>query len=119
MTTTNLVGRIRTSDGNLYVTQGEPTDAAAESEHKILDIAGSQKSLKDVILGKVITDLDIQASDGSIFTSTNIYGPGGVRLHSLLGGERIASSPEIWNISLHGVQIPVTESTIIKVVVNE
>jgi len=118
MTTTNIVGRIRTNAG-LFTLQAEPTDAAGESELKILDLTNSLKSLKDVIYGQVITDIDIQASDGSILTSANIYGPGGVKLHSLIGGERLASSPEVWNISLHGVQIPVTESTMIKIVVND
>ncbi len=118
MTTTNLQGRLITHDGVLHHLQGEPTDAAGASELKILDLAGNLKSFKDVILGRAITDIDIQASDGSILTSGQINGPQGVKLHSLLGGERLANGPGYWNMSLHGVKVPVTESTILKVVVN-
>ena len=117
MTTTNLNGVLETNKG-LFHLEGEPTDAASASELKVRDISGTSQSLKDIIRGATITRIAIQASDGSVLTSVAVYQNGAV-VNSYYAGERIANSPERYNIDIRGIAVVVGETTQIKVVVNE
>lgn len=119
MTTTDIQGVVQTSDGLIWHMVGEPTDAAAESVLNMRDIAGNADTVGNVLQGRTIVRIALQASDGSILTSLNIYGPGGERTHSYYGGERLASSNAIWNFDIRGIAIPVTKATTFKVVSND
>ena len=118
MTTTNVSSIIHTSDGMLYHGEGEPTDAAAASEHNIRDIAGTSQSVKDALRGKTITRIEIQASDGSILTSFGIM-KNSQYIYFTYGGERVASSPSTTNLDIWDLNILVDETTKLMIVTDE
>ncbi len=116
MTTTNVQGVIETSDGGLYDIQQEPTDGSGEAL-TIYNLAGAAKTLGDVLYGKIITRIALQLSDGSILTSL-VVTQNGRTTHAWYGGERIANSPDVYNLD-QNVVIPVDKRTIITITTAE
>jgi hypothetical protein len=108
MSTTNLVGVIETTDGNVHAIQQEPTDGTPEAV-TIYDISGTARNIYDQLFGKVIRRICIQASDGSIL-STLYVTQNGARTHDFVAGERIANGPDRSNIDVL-VNIPVNKQT--------
>ncbi|MEA3560056.1 MAG: hypothetical protein U9R75_12455, partial [Candidatus Thermoplasmatota archaeon] len=100
------------NDGQDHMIQQEPTDTTAENL-KIYDIAGASKEIYDVLKGKIIKQLQIQCSDGSILTNIEVKQDGRLT-HLFLGGERIANGPEIYNLDID-VNIPVDDNTVIQI----
>jgi hypothetical protein len=112
MTTTNVLGVIETTDGELHMIQQEPTDGSGEAL-TIYDMAGSAKTLGDHLFGKVISRIALQLSDGSILTSL-VHTQEGRTVHAIYGGERLAGSEDVYNIDMP-VSIPVDKKTILTI----
>jgi len=118
MTTTDVQGVVE-ADGYQYHLVGEPTDAAAESVLNIRDLTGGTGTIGSKLVGKTMTRLALQASDGSILTSANLYNGKGGRVLSVYGGERLASSEADWNIDVRGLNIFIDEGMTLKIVTND
>ena len=118
MATTNIQGVIETSNGGLHHVEVEPTDAAAASALTIRDLGGVKRTLGEHLNGQTITRIAIQASDGSILTQLYVT-QDGRRTRDYYAGERIANSPDVYNIDLTGIGIPVDQKTAIMIVVDE
>lgn len=112
MTSTNLLGVITDDRGQIHMIQQEPSDGSAENLTKY-DLAGDNKELYDVLKGRVIKRIQIQASDGSVLTYIECKQDGRLT-HLFHGGERIANSEEVYNLDIE-VAIPVDDNTVIQV----
>jgi hypothetical protein len=118
MTTTDILGKIVCSDGSEHMICCEPTDAAAESAVTLKDLTATSQNF-DTLQGRTIIRIAIQASDGSILTSLNLYDAGGGKTHSFYGGERVAGTGETWNLDLRGLSIPIAKGCAMKIVTND
>jgi len=117
MTDTNAQGYITLDNGEkLHLfgisTGGVFTDGS-EAEVYVKDIAGNQSQLWKVAEGRVITEIAIQAADGSILTTCKIYSPKGGVIASWRGNERTASDT-VYNLRVKGLAIPIFKGTIMK-----
>jgi len=113
MTTTNVIGILDLHDGSQLLLQGEPTDGVA-TELQVLDQSNALSNIAVAALKKAITRIRIQASDGSIVTTLIAY-KNGAATHTFYGGERIAASPEKWNLDIRGIAIPVDDTFSLKI----
>jgi hypothetical protein len=112
MSTTNLLGKITLNDGEELLINQEPTDGSAENlTYQSVD--GSDNEIYDNLVGKIIKRIQIQASDGSVLTYVEVKQDGKLT-HLVYAGERIANSPELYNLDVM-VAIPVTKRTRIQV----
>lgn len=116
MTTTDVQGVVEIDNSEYFHLVGEPTDGAAESALNIRDISGAADAIGKKLAGHVLTRLALQASDGSILTSANLYDGKGARILALYGGERLASSNMDWALELEDLSIPIDEGMTLKIV---
>lgn len=112
MTTTDIVGKVVTSDGREHLVNQVVTDGTPEAL-TIQDLSGTDRNLYDHLFGKVITRIKLQASDGSILDYVQVT-QDGQETHYWECGERIANSPEVYNLD-EIVNIPVLKTTRINI----
>lgn len=113
MTTTDVLGRIKTSGGNLYQLFGNGFTDGNETELKIREIGGALQSLGDAIPGQTITELALQCSDGSILTTCKLYDIDAGVIASWRGNERTTWA--FTNLDVKGLAIPVRKGMVLKV----
>lgn len=112
MTTTQIVGIIETSDGEQHMVDQTVTDGTPEAL-TILDLGGSLRNVYDHLFMKTITRIALQASDGSILDYVEVT-QNGETTHYWEAGERIANSPEVYNLDVR-TNIPVLKTTRINI----
>jgi len=112
MTVNNVTGFVRTSDGRFHQIFQGVTDGTPEAL-TIYDLAGSDRNIYDHLYGKIITKIALQVDDGGILDYVQVT-QNGEETHYWEAGERIANSPEVYNLEVN-VTIPVLKTTRINI----
>ena len=118
MTTTDVQLKIETSDGALYHGWGDGFTDTSETEIKVRDLAGTLKSLGDVMPGKTIVEIGVVCTEGSICTTFKIQDDKGSNVAFWRGNERTASDT-FYNLHAEGIKIPVKKGYVMKINTNE
>lgn len=119
MTTTDVYGLIRYSDGTYDFMLTNLTDAAALGEVKVVDLAGANPvSLKDKAKGKTISRIMAAVCDGSILTQFGVK-KNSVFVFHAYGGERLANGPASTNLDAWDLNIEVDDTTTLHAVTDD
>ena len=113
MSTTDIFGRIKGSDGKLYFLYGNGFTDGSGTELKIQDIGGVLTSAGEFLASRAIQDLAIMCSDGSILTTLVITDKGGGILASWRGCER--GHDDFYNLDVKNLAIPMQKGAVITV----
>jgi hypothetical protein len=115
MTTTDVLGRLKTSDGGLHFLFGNGFTDGTETELKVYDLAGNSVSVGDHLHGKTLQELGLQLTDGSILTTAILYGADGGIVASWRGCERITGNSFFYNMEAKKLAIPLVKGMVLKV----
>lgn len=113
MTTTDVQGRIVAGGGLHHLWLNGATDGT-ETEIKVRGLGGELSSIGEALLGQVLQNIAIQASDGSILTTLKLYDNAGGVLLSIRGNERTVRNL-LTNASVGNLNIKITSGMLLKV----
>jgi len=114
VTTTDILGRIKTSQG-LYFLYGNGFTDGAETELKVLDLGGNSVSVGELLAGQMIQEIAVQCSDGSVCTTLILYGPDAGIICSWRGRERLVGNDMHYNCEAKNLSVPVTRGMVLKI----
>ena len=112
MTTTDTFAVLVVGGKYYHMFLNGGTDGA-ETEIKVEDISGALRSLGEMLQDNVLTDVEVQCSDGSILSTFKIYDSQGGVVLSVVGNERTTWAKA--NFEMHGLQIPIHFGMVAKV----
>ena len=111
MSTTDVYGWIETLSGKTFFIFTNGTDHATTIfEVQAQDLAGNAQSIKDALRGETISRVKMSVCDGSILSSL-MCKKGGAYMFYQYGGERLANGPQVYNVDIWDLSIPVDDTT--------